>query len=352
MNSKFTRKENETRSIAEYKRGAEVLEAGPRVVYIETTNTCNLSCPMCPITMGIESYIGKSKLFKWELIEKAMPFLELADRCIMSGGGEPLMHPRFFDILRVVKNAGAMTIFNTNGTLLNEKAAKMLVELQADTISFSIDAANPEIYSRIRIGADLNLVSENIERLVRIKREAASDRPFLNLQMTLMRANLGEVITLIEKAAEWGIRHIVVEPLTPVFEDDINYANYVAKNRVDVDEALPIIRRAKRRASELGVIFSSHYLVMGGDEPSAQIENLKCAQPWINFGIRADGRIFPCCGTSETMGDLSISDPLEIWNNEKYRSLRRDFSSGKIPGICDLCVREGRSMFFNADLVL
>ncbi len=346
----MTGEENARLSIDEYRRGAELLDSLPRVVYVEVTNTCNLACPMCPISMGIKSFIGRRKLFPWELLEKLRPMLDTAVRCVMSAGGEPFLHPRFIDMIRFVKKAGAQVIFNTNATLMDENAAKMMVDLQTDTISFSVDAADPTVYSSIRLGADLETVKGNIKRLVNIKQKAGSQRPFLNLQMTLMRSNFDEMIPVVEAAADWGIRHVVVEPLSPVFSEDSRYAEFVAANGVGVDEALPVIRETLGRARELGMIFTSHYLVMGGDEPQPDL-NLKCVQPWINFGVRADGMIFPCCGTSHTLGDLQTMQPLDAWNSKEYRELRRAIAKGVAPDFCKLCLQEGRAMFFNADLV-
>jgi len=347
----MTRQKNAVLQTREYKEGADISKSMPQVVYIETTNTCNLTCPMCPITMGVEGFVGNAKFFPWTMIEQLKPFLETAKRCVMSGGGEPFLHPKFLDMIRFVKEAGAEIVFNTNGTLLTEKAAGRLVDLQADTVSFSVDAADPDIYASIRAGADLREVEKNIKRLARIKKEMKSQKPYLNLQMTLIRANVGEIIPVLEMAAEWAIQHVVVEPLSPVFSEDKAYADYIASNSVNADEVLPEIRVAQGRAGELGLVFSSHYLVMGGDITAPDPKNFRCVQPWINFGVRADGRIFPCCGTSHIMGDISDITPENIWNGEEYRALRRAFAKGQPPQYCNLCLQEGRAMFFNADLV-
>lgn len=332
------------------------LKSLPQVVYIETTNACNLRCPMCPITLGVEAYLHPVKYFQWEHFELVRPFLDAAERCIMSGGGEPLLHPRFLDLIAEVKKAGTQTIFNSNGVLLTEKIAKELVRLEADTISFSVDGATPETYKKLRVGAELKTVEKNIERLIAIKRAAGAERPFLNLQMTLLDENRHEIISMVELAARWGIRHLVIEPLTPVFSEDENYRNYMEKHAVKINDIADDIRSARDRARQLGLIFSSHYLALLGDEPGhGDPRSFRCVEPWVNIGFRADGTIFPCCGTSHIMGHLdagrSQGSPLQEWNNDEFRQLRAAFARFGPPSYCNLCISEGRSMRFNEDLV-
>jgi len=345
------REQNRSTNIREYLGGAENLESYPRVVYIETANTCNLACPMCPVVMGVDGFVGDEKFFDYDLLHMMEDFISCAERCVMSAGGEPLLHPRFIDMVKFVKSRGATVVFNTNATVMDIKKSRALVELGVDSMSFSVDAADPDIYRKIRIGGDLEKVKENIKNLARARREAASEKPYLNLQMTLMKANLPDIPGVLELAADLGIGHVVIEPLSPVFSGDAGYAEFVRENEAPLEEALPSVRVAKGRAEELGLSFSSHYLVMAGDEHRPSVENLKCPQPWINFGVRADGRVFPCCGTSETMGNINRTAPADIWNGEGYKLLRRGFAEHESPSLCRLCIEEGRAMFFNADLV-
>jgi len=354
------RSENQQHNIREYRAGSLELESLPRVVYIEATNACNLRCPMCPITIGVAAYLYPVKYFDWGHFDLVRPYLETAERCMMSGGGEPLLHPRFLDMVAEVKKAGAQTIFNTNGTLLTETIAKELVRLEADTISFSVDGATPETYARIRVGADFDAVERNIARLVKIKRAAGAERPFLNLQMTLLDENRREIAAMVELAARWGIRHLVIEPLTPVFSEDDTYKNYYEKSHVKPEEVADDIRAARDKAKLLGLIFSSHYLVLLGDEPGyGDPRSFRCVEPWINIGFRADGTIFPCCGTSHTVGRLESSAsrsakggrPFQAWNNDEFRQLRDAFARYDPPDYCNQCISEGRAMHFNEDLV-
>lgn len=58
--------------------------------------------------------------------------------------GEPLLIPNLRERLRDMKTRGIAIAFNTNGLTLDDDLAKFMVEIELDSISFSIDAASRE----------------------------------------------------------------------------------------------------------------------------------------------------------------------------------------------------------------
>ncbi len=342
----MTRRENLLRLRRHWERGEEALESRPAVLYLEATAVCNLDCPMCPITLHFPEYEHGTKWFQMELLPKVAELLPLARRCFLSGGGEPFLHPRFFEIVAAVKQAGAEAIFNSNGTLLDEARAMRLIELQADCVSFSVDGATAATYQAIRRGADFEQVCANIARLSRIKRERGSERPFLNLQFTLQDRNLDDLAGLVELARRLGIQHAVVEPLTPVFNFNSEYQAYYRAHAVPPETAVPRLRLIQQEAQQAGILLTSHYLDREQPAPKRP-----CVEPWLTFGVRVNGEVFACCGTPLRMGNLEQQSWPEIWNGEVYRQLRRELSQGAVPESCRLCLAEGRCSHFNEDLV-
>lgn len=346
--SKNKRGKNLARLKKDLEKGRQKTKAYPAVLYLEATAICNLRCPMCPTTMGIPREPYRKNIFDLDLLPKIKPVLPYISRCFMSGGGEPLLHPDLFRIIATVKDHGAPVYFNCNATLLSEERARLMVEKGVDTISFSVDGATDETYSKVRVGAELGTTMENIKRLAGIKKQAGAKRPFLNMQFTLLDLNRHEVEEMVPLATSLGINQLVVEPLTPVFSFDRAYRDYYNQHAVAPDAALmESLEAASRKAREQGLIFSSHYLY-ARDNPEPP---RKCVQPWLTFGVRVDGRVFTCCGTMEQMGDLSVEDWHRIWNGEKYRSLRRAVAGGAFPEFCSLCIKENRANHFNEELL-
>ncbi len=349
----FGRKNNDRASNLETLKkerasGREQLDAFPVVLYLEAAAICNLRCPMCPTTMGIPRDPYRVKIFDFKLLPRVEPILPFVHRCFLSGGGEPLLHPRFFDLVKVLKDNGVETYFNCNATLMDEEKAAKILDLGVDTISFSIDGATRETYERIRVGAQFDKVIENVARLSKMKKSRGQVTPYINSQFTVTRGNAHEIVEAVRVAASLSVNQLVVEPLTPVFCFDREYEKYYRENLVPSSEIIGRAREAREEAEKLGVIFSSHYLFKDEcpDPPRT------CVQPWTTLGVRVDGRVFTCCGTMEQMGDLAVQEIGQIWNGEKYRSLRRAAASGQFPDFCSLCLSENRANHFNEDILL
>ena len=348
LKEKNSREKNRARLEKDILKGREKTRAFPSVLYLEATAICNLRCPMCPTTMGLPREPYRNNIFDMGLLSRIRHVLPYVSRCFMSGGGEPFLHPDLFRIISTVKEEGAEVYFNCNATLLDEEKSRLLVDKQVDTISFSVDGATDETYSSIRRPARLAKTLDNIRRLAEIKKRSGSERPFLNMQFTLLDMNRHEVEEMVPLASSLGINQLVVEPLTPVFCFDEEYRGFYEKHVVRPDDdLLKSLEAASRKAKESGLIFSSHYLFRQ-DNPEPP---LNCVQPWLTFGVRVDGRVFTCCGTMEQMGDLSKEDWDKIWNGEKYRLLRKKIAKGEFPDFCSLCLGENRANHFNEELV-
>lgn len=107
---------------------------------IETTNNCNLRCPMCGRNW-MEEKIG---YLDWELFKKIidegikyhLPSIKLNYR------REPLLHPDLSKMVKYAKEKGILEVqSNTNGLLLNDQKAEELIEAGLDRIIFSFDGA-------------------------------------------------------------------------------------------------------------------------------------------------------------------------------------------------------------------
>ena len=85
---------------------------------------------------------------------------------ILTGEGEPFLHPRMFDLISVAKRSGFNIILFTNGTLLNESSIQSLLVSRLDVLKVSLWARSPEEYSKNYPGAK----SDNFARLVADKK--------------------------------------------------------------------------------------------------------------------------------------------------------------------------------------
>src|SRR5436853_6795244 len=119
----------------------------PVCLYLETTNRCNLLCTTCPRTYAeLEPPADMS----WELFTSIVDQLPDIERAVMHGVGEPMLVKNLPRMVRYLKDRGAYVLFNTNGTVLNEKNGRALIEAGLDELRVSLDAANAKSFHAIR----------------------------------------------------------------------------------------------------------------------------------------------------------------------------------------------------------
>ncbi len=129
------------------------VEEGPRKVYVEPTNACNLACATCVR----HSWDEPEGFMEWATFEAVVDGLgRRAGTLAFMGLGEPLLHPRFLDMVRLAKERGLRAEVTTNALLLDDAMAAGLLEAGLDQLVVSIDGASAEAFGRVRSGASLD----------------------------------------------------------------------------------------------------------------------------------------------------------------------------------------------------
>jgi MoaA/NifB/PqqE/SkfB family radical SAM enzyme len=222
----------------------------------------------------------------WQTFERLSRSLGLPDMVYMSGWGEPLVHPRFWDMVAVVKKRGHKVGFTTNGTLIDESARAKLIEL-VDVIGVSLDGASASIYQKIRPGSQFNQVIENIRRLVGEKRRAKRATPEVALLFIKMKPNMHELTGLVELAAELGVDRVVATNLDYLAKWADDSIKAFGDSRV-LDEYEEIVRQAKEVAERLRIPFKDYPITARHDLVSCE------ALPLETVYVSWQGNLSPC----------------------------------------------------------
>lgn len=140
----------------------------PMMCVLSFVYICNAKCPYCPYTNSEIRSDYRDRPFMNE-----DTFKIIADECgkykawiRLSGGGEPMLHPKALELIEYAKKAGARIGLITNGSRFTEETTKRLLEAGVDMIEFSVDAADPETYERVRKGLDWKTLLKNVQRMV------------------------------------------------------------------------------------------------------------------------------------------------------------------------------------------
>src|SRR5437868_7850127 len=124
----------------------------PSSVQIEPVGQCNLRCQMCPIQFRTDGPpYGPPAFMAFDEFTRLFDQFPGLEELQLQGLGEPMMHPRFFDMVSYAAQRGVRVSTNSNLTLLNDRRAELCVTTGLDELHASIDGATAETYEFIRV---------------------------------------------------------------------------------------------------------------------------------------------------------------------------------------------------------
>jgi len=220
--------------------------------------------------------------------------------------GEPLLHPELPQMIQYAKDKKAAFKINfyTNGILLTEEKSLELIKSGLDTIHISIDAFTNETYKKVKNCQKLNIVEENVKKLIELKKKLYSKTPLVIVKIIHTRDTRGE-IKLFKK--KW---HQIA--------DFIEIGEYHTWD---------------------GSLNSS--AISGDPETIQKTERYPCTFLWYNPVILWDGRVTTCCVDYQGKGIIGNmnEDPLaKIWQGEILQKIRKAHLEDKYDSI-PLCSR-------------
>jgi MoaA/NifB/PqqE/SkfB family radical SAM enzyme len=292
-----------------YETGQTHLVPPPDRLYIESTNICNLGCIMCPT--GQKEQVRKKGYMDFDLfktiVDQMAPYVQATTLHIW---GEPLLHPRLFDMIAYCRSHGLRSEISTNATLLDEERARRILDTGLGAIYLCLDGMRPETYEAIRVNADYERTNGNIRRFLELKQAGGYKDPFVNLQIIEMERTVGEVDEFVETWNLPGVDRISVKP----FDSWGGQIDAITGLRAE-DDRLPAERYA-------------------------------CPNLWYHTHIYWDGSIAMCDRDFNLLHDLGnvqsadgVIRVLENWNGPKMQALRRLHAKNDLAQVapCNTC---------------
>jgi MoaA/NifB/PqqE/SkfB family radical SAM enzyme len=267
----------------------------------------------------------------------------------LQGMGEPLMHPRFFDMVAFARGRGLRVGINTNLTLLTPARAERCVTSGLSDLSASLDGATAETFEHIRVRARFERVVANLAGLMEAKRRLGGPTPQVRIVAVAMRQNLHELADLVGLAHGLGIGEVFVQHLCHDFGEDGLPDRYLpmrefTRDQTLLGEDLGRIERcfdaAGRAASELGVelrLPSPRPRIHPPGTPGRS----RCEWPWTGAYVSYRGEAMPCCmvGTPDraAWGNMAERGVAAVWDGPAARAFRDALGSDEPPGVCRSC---------------
>ena len=194
-------------------------------IYVEPTNRCNLTCVTC-IRNAWDEPLGDMPWPVFEALIDALADFPGPKTFAFAGLGEPLLHERFPEMVRLAHGLGLRTEMTSNAMLLTPSLAGKLIDAGLDQFTVSIDGTSNEAHGAIRPGASLEAIAANIRTLCQLSEDARETPLRIGIEFVAMRRNIHELPALREIAHRIKASFVLVTnvlPYTAELQDEILY---------------------------------------------------------------------------------------------------------------------------------
>ncbi len=343
----------------------------PLNVILDVTSRCNLKCVMCYFANTdrlqfppFDTQLSDDGNMPVDVFEKiAADLFPRAWRVALACAAEPMIHPRFRDLLAIAGRYGVPDLwFPTNLLALTDGTAEALVDANVRTVAASIDGMTRETYEKIRVPAKWDRLMTCLETFARARKDAGSRAPRLRIIFTWMRSNRPELAMLPEFAERHGAREIDVRFVSPTTGVDVTPE---LLSNEDPDELNRELASAAREAVRRGLKLASYPEFEKRSEQSRAIlprirrrlwrwragmdrpEYLRyawyqalngCAYPDRNYVIRPNGAVNPCIyWDQDPIGFYPADGAAQIAGGAPLARIRNGLRSGEPVGTCATC---------------
>ncbi len=152
----------------------------PFILFIDPSSLCNLKCKFCPT--GHSELIKESGrwqgLMKWNLYKQIIDNLSEFDKPLkvlrLYKDGEPLLNPRFSDMVKYARDSNAVDYIDTttNGLLINNHTMKPIIDNGLDKINISVNGISIRQFLEVsNVNINFDKYVENIKNLYNIKKD-------------------------------------------------------------------------------------------------------------------------------------------------------------------------------------
>lgn len=280
-----------------YAQRQPVMPVLPVYLDIETTSHCNLACVMCPQPRMERRRQHMDDALFTSIIRQGAGHVDFAWLHLF---GEPLLHPRFLDLVSFAREHGAGMKLgaSTNVTLLRGRILDAAVALPLDVLLLSVDGISAPTYERIRVRGDFSRVVDQVCRF--------ADR-------------------WIGRPPAQRPRYVVLSFIDlPCIPEDVAAARAFWAERLPPQFAVHL-KPFHPWGNQPGLIADIRRSV--GDFRALTPRRRRCHEFSRGLTVLSDGRVVPCCNDYEgvlVLGDLNRDSLADVWNSSLLQRLRVD----------------------------
>ncbi|HVS15004.1 MAG TPA: radical SAM protein [Thermoanaerobaculia bacterium] len=351
----------------------------PLTVILDTTERCNLKCRMCHFSATdritfppFDRVLDKNGMMPVEAFDRiAAELFPRAWRVALACAAEPMVHPKFSEIVRIAGRYGVPDVwFPTNLLALTEAKAEAICDAGVNVVGVSMDGTTTATYEHIRVGGKFERLERSLTLLNDVRRRKKA-RTKLRIIFTWMRSNRDELRTLPEFATRWGATELDVRFVTPTPGVDNSGELLEGEDPAVLRAAL---RDTAHEAARRGLRLSSFPDYEGAEDlPSGAWGRLRrawfrrrtgldrreydtyrraertkgCVWPSDFYVIRPNGAVSPCIfWDREPLGFFPEIGYDDLAGGEPLRRIREGLVDGHPVGTCATCSQRKDAFYY------
>lgn len=281
-------------------------------VNIEISSICNLQCSFCPEVIRAKQVMDV-ELFQ-KIITQVAPLTEQVCFHLM---GDPLVHPKLSELVKICGDSGVKIFLVTNGVLLRPDKAELLLDPAFRQVNFSLHSFPDNFGDKDP--------TPYLEKIFAYTEHAFEARPDLYINYRLWN--------LSDPRGKKSRNHVILNKIRERF--GLSEKGEALLQTLDVRAQKSILLK-----NRLYLHFDTEFTWPSVDLPILG-EAGTCYGLSSHFGILVDGTVVPCCLDKEgaiPLGDIRKEPLMSILESPRALAILKGFRERKlVENLCQRC---------------
>ncbi len=344
-----------------------------RQVSLRITDMCNLRCHTCGQWGDNGFLVGKSlKELKQSEVSVEV-YKKFVDQIGEAGwlplwyiwGGEPMLYPDIFDLLKYIAAKKMPITMVTNGTHVAERVDEIIDTCKI--LWLSVDGPNAEIHNQQRPGVsekvdNFKAVKAALETISAEKKRRNSVFPYVVPISVVAKYNIDELVDIYRFTSQYADAHIFYlswwidgqtaerhtadfqrrfgfEPYTHLgwvgdwkdFNHGIILDKFEEMKRISNEQGKcpPLMYPRLKSPEEVKRYYTNHKDVFGFDQ---------CISIYMTMEVDSNGNVSLCRDYHDyVIGNINNQSATELWHGEPAQKFRSSISTEGLMPVCTRC---------------